>query len=336
MSRRARPSTARRPRRRAAAARPVVAPRRHGSAAGWTVVIGLALVVAVLVPLVRYALAPPETHQAAAGLRDSVVYVAPGAEGVLDEDRVRQVIGDRPIVVAVLAASYTGDHLDACEHLARRMDRTIVLAYLASEPGGYPAYCPTARFPEPQVTEGMDSLEVDAVDNWLWRVARVAQQASRFRVDDRQVERTPEIEEYVLAFDALAVREYPDGVPTRDAGADPLTWLSVAGRLLAVLAVVGAVSVALRLAATHVGGRLARRRELRHRRLALDARLSEVAGRVLRVEPGPQDGRRVRRQAELAERYLAALAAFEAAHTPDELDAAERALDAVDAQPVTA
>jgi hypothetical protein len=320
-------------RNRAAAAR---RPRRYGSAIGWTVVLGLALLAAVLVPLVRYALTPSEAHQAAAGLRDSVVYVAPGAEDVLDEDRVRQVIGDRPIVVAVLAASYTGDHLDACEHLARRMDRTIVLTYLASEPGGYPAYCPTSRFPEPQVTEGIESLEVDAVDNWLWRVARVAQQASRFRVDERRVDRTPEIEEYVLAFDALAVREYPDGVPTRAAGADPVTSLTVAGRLLAVLAVIGTVYVALRLAATHVGGRLARRRELQHRRLALDARLSEVAGRVLHVEPGPQDGRRVRRQAALAERYLAALAAFEAARTPEELDEAERALDAVDEQAVPA
>lgn len=308
----------------------VTPPRRSGAVNGWTLVVALALLTAVAVPLVRFLLAPPEAREAAAGLRESVVYEAPGAGGVLDEERVRQVIGDRPIVVAVLAESYTGDHLDACKHMARRMTRTVVLTYLASEPGGYPAYCPTRRFPEPTVTEGNEYLETSAVDNWLWKVALVAQRSSQFRVDEDRLDRTPEIEEFVLAWDALAVKEYPDGVPTREAGADPITLVSVAGRLLGVLALIVVLHLALRWGAEHVGGRLAARRELQRRRLALDARLSAVAARLLHVEPGGLDGRQARRQAELAERYLGALAAFEAARTAEELDAAERALDDVD------
>lgn len=194
----------------------------------------------------RYLITAPEARTAAAALRGTTVYVAPGEQEVLDAARVEQVIGDRPIVVAVLADTYDGDQLDACKVVARLQPRTIVLAYLGSERGAYPAICATDRFPEPQNVKDSILEDVSRTDTWLSGIARTAQQASQFRVNDQQADRTPEIEELVLAFDARAVVDYPDGVPTRKAGADPRTWTAVLAQLTALVVVLAAAFAGLR------------------------------------------------------------------------------------------
>jgi len=281
---------------------------------------------------VRYLITAPEARTAAAALRGSTVYVAPGEQEVLDAARVEQVIGDRPIVVAVLADTYDGDQLDACTVVARLQPRTIVLAYLGSERGAYPAICATDRFPEPENVKDSNLEDVSRTDTWLSGIAMTAQQASQFRVNDQQADRTPEIEELVLAFDARAVVDYPDGVPTRQAGADPRTWTAVLAQLAALVVVLAAAFAGLRWLAHRLREWLQTRYALRDRKLELDTRLSQVADRMVHARPElwRDDPAEAVRHAEAAERYVLALAAFEAARRPDELDAAEEALRRVD------
>lgn len=281
---------------------------------------------------VRYLITAPEARTAAAALRSSTVYVAPGEQEVLDAPRVEQVIGDRPIVVAVLADTYDGDHLDAGKAVARLQPRTIVLAYLGSERGAYPAICATDRFPEPENVKDSNLEDVSRTDTWLAGIARTAQQASQFRVNGRHADRTPEIEELVLAFDARAVLDYPAGVPTRKAGADPRTWAAVLAELAALVVVLASAFAALRWLARRWREWLQKRYALRDRKLELDARLSQVAHQMVNTRPElwRDDPAEAVRHAEAAERYVLALAAFEAARRPDELDAAEEALRRVD------
>lgn len=283
-----------------------------------TGLVAVVLLVALGWSTARYLLSAPEAREAAAGLRTDSVWVAPGAEDVLDEQRVRQVLGDRPIVVAVLAESYTGDSLDACDDVAARQPRTIVLLYLASERTEYPTICATRRFPEPAVTEGSDALGTSAVDQWLFRLGIVAERSARYRVDDETVDRTPEVEELVLAFDALAVEEYPDGVPTRDAGAAPLTWATVLLQLAGMVVGLVALHLLLRRLAQRYGERLQARQLERARRAEVEQRLSQAASSLVLAGPAPG-------VAEAAEGYLAALAAFER----DEVEQADRELVAV-------
>lgn len=281
---------------------------------------------------VRYLITAPEARTAAAALRGSTVYVAPGEQEVLVASRVRQVIGDRPIVVAVLADTYDGDQLDGCKVVARLQPRTIVLAYLGGERGAYPAICATDRFPAPQNVKDSSLEDVSRTDTWLSGIARTAQQASQFRVNDRQADRTPEIEELVLAFDARSVVDYPDGVPTREAGADPRTWTAVLAQLAALVVVLGAAFAGLRWLVHRFREWLQTRYALRDRKLELDAQLSQVADRMVSARPElwRDDPAEAVRHAEAAERYLLALAAFEAARGPDELDAVAQALRRVD------
>ncbi len=67
----------------------------------------------------------PATGRAAgAGLRASAAYADPTEPDVIDLARARQVIGDRPILMAVLPAGYPKRALAACEDVAKQHPKT--------------------------------------------------------------------------------------------------------------------------------------------------------------------------------------------------------------------
>ncbi len=289
---------------------------------------GLSLLLLVLVllaalPLVRYLRTPGEARQAAAGLRSSAVFVPPGARGVLDADRVRQVVGDRPLVVAVLAAGYRGDALDGCEAVARQQPRNVVLTYRASDPGGYPTLCHGRSFPEPDVpAPAADDL--DRTDLWLFRLGISVQRATVYRVSRTTLDRTPEVESLVLAFDNQVAQDYPDGIPRRVASPEPETLARVLVRLAGLVGLLLALAAALRGVAVLVERRVEGDRALEDRRATLGAQLSAASALLLHARPRSRDA--AERLALVAERYLLALQAVEHAATAAQLDEAERAV----------
>lgn len=278
-------------------------------------------------PLVRYLLLPAEAREAAVGLRSSAVFVPAGGEEVLDAERVRAVVGDRPIVVAVLAASYRGKVLHGCRAVARQQPRNLVLTYQSSRPGSYPAICAGADFPEPDVPEPRTDILGDRTDLWLLGLSRAAQQASQFRVSPASVDRTPEIEELVLAFDAQVVQDYPAGLPRRVASPAPQTLARVLAQLLGLVVLLLLGFALVRLAARRLSRALDARRERQDRRAVLDAALSEVSAELLTGRPRTKA--EAARRADVAELYLHALTAFEAARGSRRLHEAERAVERV-------
>src|SRR5205823_1877661 len=152
-----------------------------------------------------------------------------------------------------------------------------------------------------------------------------AQQSAQFRVTDSDL--TPEIEEFVLSFDAETGADY-GAVPTAGAIADVLATQQI---VLAGLAMVfGTVAV---FGAVRFGGRLLRRNTARAsarrtRRAELNARLNRIADAVLnpRAHAHPDDAVR---QAEVAKRYVLVLDQLEHAGSDAELTAAETEITAL-------
>lgn len=279
------------------------------------VVLGLVVALAVvLVPVVRYLLIPGETRTAAAALRDAPAYVAPGAGDLLDVDRARQVIGDRPILVAAFPASYGKGRLDVCTDIARILPSNLVLTYVGP---ASPGICTGDDFTEPS-TGKANSLG-SKTDNWVFRLSIAADRASQFRVSDDVPDRTPEVEELVLAFDAAVARDYRDGVPRREATAGAVTWASVLLRLVGLAVGLVVLFLLLRVLAVRLRDRVHERQQLRERRLALDAELSRIAEQVLRP-------RRSGSMGEASALYVQALTAFEGARSSEQMDAAEEAV----------
>lgn len=295
-------------------------PRRRGR---WALLL-LVLLALLLYPLGRFLLTPPEAREAAAGLRASAVFVAADGRDVLDAERVRQVVGDRPIVVAVLRRSYRGGALAACEAVARQQPRNLVLAYRAGFPGEYPGICAGRRFPEPETEQAGASQLGGAVAVWLWHLGDVAQKASAFRVSEKTVDRTPEVESLVLAFDEAVRDDYPHGVPRRVASPAPLTLGRVLLQLLGLAGLLLAGFVGLRLLARGVERRADGGRELADRRAALGADLSRVA--ALLLEGPPTTRAQAEHRAEVAELYLHALTAVERADDAAGLEVAGQAV----------
>lgn len=281
-------------------------------------VLGLACV-----PVVRWALTPVEVRRAATALSDTSVTVAPGTQ-VLDVDRVRAVVGDRPLVVAVLAPTWSGRLLDACHAIARRQPRNLVLVHRSDEVGAYPGICAGDDFPEPDVPEPRTDALGDRTDVWLFGLSRDAQLSSQFRVAPTRVDRTPEVEELVLALDAQVARVYPDGLPRRIASPAPETLGRVLLQLAGLAGLLLAAFAGLRAAAQRVRRAVEARRALAERRAELDAGLSEVSTVLLHARP--QRRAEAERQERVAELYLSALTALEAAHDEQGIEAAEQAV----------
>lgn len=284
----------------------------------------LALIVGLIIALVLYwpVLFPSaRTRAAVEGLRTSSVYVEPGAPGLVDPDRARQVLGDRPIVMAIFneeplpdSGHINGPDYEMCEDIARLVPTNLVVVFAVDEDGEYgSSYCDGSAFPKPP-DEEFFSLNVIVAAETAWT----------YRVSEDNL--TPEIEEYALAFDVEATEQFPNGIPRRGAVPDLLArwqvWLSMAG----VVAATVAVFLLLRLAGWAVRQRGRARAELDHRRAAVSARLSKLADHVTHTEP-PDDHAGADRLASVAKRYLKLLNRFEGSRGAADLDVIERHLD---------
>lgn len=286
----------------------------------WAWLGGLAGLIAFAAVYGPWSQPSPQVRAIVAGLRSSSVYMAPGAPGVVDPARVRQVIGDRPIVVAILDrtplppnSKGTDPRLVLCDQIAGQVSNDYVWVYAADDKGRYRGNdCYGPNFPHPtKAGVGMDDFDLS--------LNIEAQLSAQFRTSDTNL--TPEIEEFVLAFDADTTADY-GAVPTRSALPDELAGQQI------VLACAGMVfgAAALFLLLRHGGLALRRRMAghaaLRHRHLALTARLNEIADAV--INPGrPADARDAERQADVAKRYVLALDQVEHARTGAELTSAE-------------
>jgi hypothetical protein len=287
------------------------------------VLVGLAAFAAVYGP---WAQPSAQVRTIVDGLRQSSVYQAPGAPGLMNAARARQVIGNRPIVMAILdrtplpASDSSGDPREAlCEQIAAQVPTDYVWVYAADSSGKYDGNdCYGPKFPQP-TKPGMSMDDFDTALNIA------AQLSAQYRVSDTDL--TPEIEEFVLTFDTETAADY-GAVPTRSAIPDEL-----AGRQL-VLACAGMVlgAVALFLLVRWAGVLAARRanraRSRRSRLAELTTQLNRVADAVINPPPATDAGQAAR-QAAVAKRYVLVLDQVEHAHTDAELAAAHSAISAL-------
>jgi hypothetical protein len=282
---------------------------------------------AVIVGLVGFAMVfqpwrsiSDRAREAAQGLRDSSVYVAPGAPGVVDPQRIRKVLGDRAIVVAVFddtpLTEYAGEDQPAmalCDDVAALVPTNLVVVFATDDDGEYDsAYCDGPGFPAPTKTG-------DSAEDFFFGVLVAAEQSWQYRATDTDL--TPEIEEYVLTFDRDAAAAYGE-IPRRG----PVSGAPDVGRL--ILACLGMVSATVALfLLVRQAARLVRRRTIadrarRRRRAAADARLNRLADRLLRPSTAPDP--------EVIRTYVAALHQFRDAADEDSLSEAERRITEVE------
>jgi hypothetical protein len=240
-------------------------------------------------------------------------WVDPASPVALDVERARRVVGDRPLVAAALPAS--DEPFDRCRDVVARHDDVVALVWTGPERS---AVCVGDAFPDPDLTD-------ESASEWLETVILDASFSSRFRVDPALPDRTPELEELVLSFDAAVPGAYSEGVPRRVPEASPAVGLEIAVRLLAAAAAVVVVFVGVRLLARRVAAARARRRAVATRRLEQLARTARLADALLAEHPA--DPARARTRADAAGRYVLALGDVEAAHDGPALDAADAVLD---------
>jgi hypothetical protein len=259
------------------------------------------------------------------GFRTSSVYVQPGAPPVLDPARLRQVIGDRPIVVAILNRTPLPDSGDddprevLCQQIAHQVLDDYIWVYAQDGGGDYKGDdCYGDDFPRP-TKPGVSMDDFDIALNVS------AQTAAQLRETDTNL--TPEIEEFVLTFDATAGEDY-GAVPTRGPVPDRLAGQQIALACLGLVAGTCALFALLRLLVVALQRRAAASAALRRRRAAATADLSRVADAVIHARPAG-DATEASRQADTAKKYVLALDALEHAHTEAELADAERDITAL-------
>jgi hypothetical protein len=258
------------------------------------------------------------------GLRTSSVYRQPGAPGLVNAARVRQVIGDRPIVVAILNRTPLpagADHDDPqealCQAIAREITDDYIWVYGADATGKYSGDdCYGSDFPAPSAP-GVDMFDFDAGVNIA------AQLSAQFRTSDTNL--TPELEEFVLSFDAETAKDY-GAIPTRGAVPDVLAARQIILACVGLVAGTVTLFLLLRLLGLALRRRSATATARAHRHAQLSTRLNQVADEV--VNPRPHaTAAQAEQQAAVAKRYVLALDQLEHAHTDEELTAAGHEID---------
>lgn len=267
--------------------------------------------------------------QVVEGLRTTSVYEEPGAPGIVDAQRSRDLIGDRAIVLVLLAEPIHEDpthrvdrRAERCAEIADLVATSVVILYAFDDEGSYEAeYCVGPEF------ANVDN-PVDPEDYVVGVVGGV-HLGTHFRVTD--TDRFAEVEDYVYTFDRYTMRDSPNGVPRRGVVVPPprvpdaLEAGQVALALGGVLAGTVALSALLRTAAGLAARRTARAAESRTRAEKVNVRLNRLADLVLHPEP-TTDATVARRQADLVEQYVHLLAAAEAATTAAEHATVDRDL----------
>ncbi|MFC0110042.1 hypothetical protein [Kibdelosporangium aridum] len=279
------------------------------------IVGGLLVGVIACVALLRTQFATSEQARTIVeGFRHGSVYVEPGEPGIVNADRVRQVLGDRPIVVAILADRQlppSGEELSSslqklCDDVADLVPTNLVVLYGNEPRDGYnPAFCVGPEFSN-------DEHPVSDADFDFVLIAK-AESAWKYRVSPTDL--TPQIEEYVLAFDAQAAKAYPDTVPRRGAVPDGLATGEIVLSLGGIVAACVALFFLLHLLALALG----RRRPRVRRQLEMGARLSKIGEYVLSADPKGSN------QAEVARKYVLALQGHESgANVANQVEELER------------
>jgi hypothetical protein len=255
----------------------------------------------------------------AEGLRTTSVYEEkPGVPGVIDAERARDLIGDRPIVLVLLDDTRLPKpeplemaNYDLCDEIARVVPTSLVIVYATLDTGEYDqAYCTGPQFSNPQ-------NPVDA-SNYSFGLLVKAELSWKYRVTDE--DKFPEVEEFVFAFDEQAREDYPNGVPTRavvvpapptpDALQTRTLVLSLGGVVLAPVA----LFALLRLIGGAATRRSGRAKSAHTRQEAINTRLNRLADVILHP-PKPSNAEDAHRQADLAERYVSLLGAVESARS---------------------
>ena len=286
--------------------------------------------------LVFGAASPPkpvsaQARKAVEGLRTTSVYEEPGGPGIVDAQRSRDLIGDRAIVLVLLAGPILDDptyrtdpRADRCAEIADLVATSVVILYTYddSDDGAYDAeYCVGPEFANA-------SNPVDPED-YVMGVVGGVNLGTHFRVTD--TDKFAEVEEYVYTFDHYTMRDSPNGVPRRGVVVPPpptpdaLQAWQVALALGGILAGTVALFVLLRAAGGFAGRRGTRTAESRTRTEKVAARVNRLADAVLHPSR-PTDAKGARRQADLAERYVLLLGRVESARSPAELTEVEREL----------
>jgi hypothetical protein len=258
------------------------------------------------------------------GLRDASVYVEPGAPTVLDTERTRRLVGDRPILVAVLRDDVRHGRAEAedprfslCYDLTQRFGTDILIVF-APGPNGYGAeLCTGDWFPGDHDGYGLE-LRQDVID------------AVRYLVDRNDQGRM--VDEVVHAFDTRSAADFGDRRLRRAMNA-PDDWsTSPVGNVLvlsaAVFSALGTMLVFLlvRYFGTRAAHRTGESARARTRRAEVNVRLNRIADTILHPEP-TRDANHARHQADAATRYLHTLHDFENARTDVALSEVEQKLD---------
>ncbi|MGB3442295.1 MAG: hypothetical protein WBA97_26425 [Actinophytocola sp.] len=235
------------------------------------------------------------------------VHVTPGAEGILDADRARRIVGDRPIVV-VAERHFTGT---TCYKVADALPGLIVL-----------------------MVSGEDAWPVADCDgaSRYYNVTLLTATLRAATFADVGRDRTPYVEEYVRVFDAHVAATFPGVPPPRRDPVPPADddWLN--GDRAVVLIASGAMVIAFLVVLWFLIREVwAARREALLRKqswgAAGNARLNRLADLVMRVdEPGGTPRERVR----VAKAYVLLLRDFETATTGTDRAAVEESLAALE------
>jgi hypothetical protein len=293
--------------------------------------LALSAVAGVLVFVVSEPPTPvsAQARRVVEGLRTTSVYEEPGGPGIVDARRSRQLIGDRAIVLVLLARPLLDDptyrtdpRAERCAEIAGLVATSVVILYAFDDDGEYDAeYCVGPEFAN-------DDNPVDPED-YVTGVVGGVNLGTHFRVTD--TDRFAEVEEYVYTFDHYTMRDSPHGVPRRGVVVPPpptpdaLQAWQVVLALGGILAGTVALFVLLRAGGWFAGRRRSRAAATRTRAEEAGTRLARLADAVL--HPGkPATARAARRQADLAERYVLLLRAVETAATDAELTEVEKAL----------
>lgn len=267
----------------------------------------------------------------AEGLRTTSVYEEkPGVPGVIDVERARALLGDRPIVLVLMDDTRLPEPpepldlpvYDLCDEIASVVTTSLVVVYATLDTGEYSqAYCTGREFSNPQ-------NPVKAA-NYDFGLISEAERAWKYRSTDE--DKFAEIEEFVFAFDEQAREDYPNGVPTRAVVVPPppapdslqtrTLVLSLGGVVLAPVA----LFALLRLIGSTATRRSRRAAGAHTRQEAINTRLNRLADAVLHP-PAPKDAEAAHRQAELAERYVHLLGAVESARSRSALAEVEERL----------
>jgi hypothetical protein len=268
---------------------------------GWKAVLGWVALAIVLVVMIDAAdKAPPESETPeeraaiiANALTRTSVYVEPGAPDLVDPDPSRRAIGDRPILVAILASPPSST---LCQDILNYSSGNVLLV-LGEHPDEDHVECGRRDFDQSILTS--------------------AELAATYRVTAEDW--TPLVEEFVYAFDA-----HTDHVEAREWVPHTYAPSAATDRRYALITLVIVVIVAFMCwlyvaLAGHTDSRWRRAKDaaaLREWRIVTDSRLNRLADVVIGADV----------DSDTARRYVLLLEGFETARSDEDRTEVDRSV----------